>query len=83
MVSKKARRRPSWKAWKKQPDAFIIHFLSEEDGSHLETIRIPKMGYVGRRLIQQYGYNGVEKFLQRAMVDYANEIMETYNALQG
>lgn len=73
-MSRKARRRPSWKAYKKGEDAFIMHLIDDKTDELLETIRIPKMGYVGRYLKNLYG-DKVEERLSQIMVDYANEIL--------
>lgn len=75
-MSKKARRRPSWKAYKKwNDDPFILHLLNEENDRLMEIIRIPSKGYVGRQLIQQYGREGAEQYLKESFIQLANEII--------
>jgi len=81
-MSWKARRRPSWKAYRKGEDCLIIHILREEDDSLIEKIRIPKMGYFGRYLVSQYGVQGAEEWLRKTLVDFAEEVLaieEYYN----
>lgn len=82
-MSGKARRRPSWKAYKKGEDAFVIRLINEENDELFETIRIPKMGYVGRYLIRQYGYHGTEQFLKQKIIDFANDTLAMKEFING
>jgi len=74
-MSHKARRRPSWKAYRKTEDAFVLHILNEEDGTHLETIRVPGLGHFGRHLIREYGQAGAEAHLRQFFIDLAEKIV--------
>jgi hypothetical protein len=79
-MSRKARRRPSWKSYRKTPDELVIRLLNEEDDSLIETIRIAKLGHFGRNLIRAYGQAGAEEYLRQVLIDESNRILdETHN----
>ena len=65
-MSKKARRRPSWK--KKDTSSWEIILLNEEDDSLIETIRLPYMGHLGKKIISKYGYYGAETWVKNAII---------------
>lgn len=76
-MSKKARRRPTWKLYKKMNrDDFIIHLINEETNRVMEIIRVPQKGYLGRIMIQMYGKDGAEQKLKQFFIDAANEVLD-------
>lgn len=80
-MSNKARRRPSWKKTYDK-SAFTIVLLNEEDDSVWETVRVPYMGYWGKKLIAEHGVAGAEKYIRQILIDAANETLamkEYYN----
>ena len=66
-MSKKARRRPSWK---NGPRPFYIDLINEETGELFETIRVTKGVYVFRNLIKRYGQTMAEETLRQGLIDY-------------
>ena len=74
-MSKKARRRPSWKRWKRMEDILVLNLLNEEDGSLIETIRISGLGHMGRNLIRDYGRAEAEQIIRGFLIDTARKIV--------
>ena len=72
-MSKKARRRPSWK--KKDESSFILHLLNQEDDSLFEIVRIPGLGYFGKMMIKKYGKERAESLIQQVLINYANGVL--------
>lgn len=83
-MSKKARRRPTWKIHKRiKSDDLIIHLINEENDRLMEIIRVRKMGYLGRLMIDMYGKKEAENKLKQFFIDAANETLamkEYYDA---
>ena len=64
-MSKKARRRPSWK---KDPRPFYIDLINEDTGELFETIKVTKGVSVFRNLIKRYGQTMAEEKLRQGLI---------------
>ena len=71
-MSKKARRRPSWK---KEPRPFYIHLINEETGELFETVRVEKGVNVFHNLVRKYGQHNAEEKLRQAFIDLAERTL--------
>ena len=71
-MSKKARRRPSWK---KEPRPFYLHLINEETGELFETIKVKKGVNVFHNLVRTYGPHKAEEKLRQALIDLAERIL--------
>jgi len=71
-MSKKARRRPSWK---KEPRPFYIDLINEDTGELFETIKVTKGVSVFHNLIKRYGQTMAEEKLRQAVIDYAERTL--------
>lgn len=65
-MSKKARRRPSWK---NGPRPFYIHLINEETGELFETVRVKKGVNVFHNLVKRYGQTMAEEKLRQGLID--------------
>lgn len=65
-MSKKARRRPSWK---KEPRPFYIDLINEETGELFETVKVKKGVNVFHNLIRTYGQTMAEEKLRQGLID--------------
>ena len=71
-MSKKARRRPSWK---NEPRPFYINLINEETGELFETIKVKKGSYLLHNMLERYGPIVTEKRLREALMDLAERTM--------
>ena len=71
-MSKKARRRPSWK---KEPRPFYIDLINEETGELFETVKVKKGVNVFHNLVRKYGQTMVEEKLRQAFIDLAERTL--------
>lgn len=71
-MSKKARRRPSWKSSR----YFYVDLINEETGQLMQTIRIKDgIGYL-RGIVEKRGRQEMEKRLRQALIDLAERYKE-------
>ena len=78
-MSKKARRRPSWK---KDPRPFYIDLINEDTGELFETIKVTKGVSVFHNLIRTYGQTMAEEKLRQAVIDYAERTLNNDRQVQ-
>lgn len=65
-MSKKARRRPSWK---KEPRPFYINLINEETDELMNTIKVVKGSHKLRRMIRTYGPVETERRLKQGLLN--------------
>lgn len=65
-MSKKARRRPSWK---KEPRPFYINLINEETDELMDTIKIVKGSHQIRRMIRKYGPDETERRMRQGLLN--------------
>lgn len=73
-MSKKARRRPSWKWHQKIPDPLTLYLINDKTDRLMEIIRVPNMGFVGRGLSEQYGKEKTQEMLAWFFTKAAKEL---------
>lgn len=75
-MSKKARRRPSWKWHQKIPDPLILYLINDKTDRLMKIVRVPNMGYVGRGLMEQFGKEKTEEMLAQFFIKAAKELTD-------
>jgi len=70
-MSKKARRRPTWR---KNP-IFYIDLVNEETGEIFETLRFKKKNAVFFRMMKKHGPVEMEKLLLKGMLNLADKVL--------
>lgn len=74
-MSKKARRRPSWR---KNP-VFYVHLINSETGELFETLRFKKNNAVFFRMMKKHGPEEMEKILVQGMINLADRTLNDHS----
>ena len=69
-MSKKARRRPSWK---NEPRPFYINLINEETGELFETIKVKKGSQILHNMLKRNGPIITEQKLRTALIEMAEK----------
>lgn len=73
-MSKKARRRPSWR---KDPRPFHIDLIDEETNRRFQTVKVVKGSNKLRRMVRTYGPVETERRLVQALLNMLNVLERT------
>lgn len=73
-MSKKARRRPTWR---KNP-IFYIDLINEETGELFETLRFKKNNAMFFRMMNKLGPVEMERLLLKGMMNLANKVLNDH-----
>jgi len=71
-MSKKARRRPSWK---NEPRPFYINLINEETGELFETLKVKRGSQHLHNMVKKYGPLTTEKKLRAALIEMAEKTL--------
>ena len=78
-MSKKARRRPSWKNDNNR--LFYINLINEETGELFETIKVKKGAYLLHNMLKRYGPIVTETRLRQALMDLAERTLAKHETV--
>ena len=73
-MSKKARRRPSWK---KEPRPFYINLINDETDELMNTIKVVKGSHQLRHMIRRYGPVETERRLRQGLLNMLDVLERT------
>ena len=71
-MSKKARRRPSWK---NEPRPFYINLINEETGELFETLKVKKGSQILHNMVKKHGPLNTETRLRAALIEMAERTL--------
>ena len=56
--------------------SWVINLIREEDGSLIETVRIPGYGRIGREIVRRYGQETAEVMLRDYLIEVAEGVLK-------